>query len=158
MKTGSGLSGTSFIYPMNIILDYNRTLYDPDANALYRGVPELLERLATKNTLFLVSRNEPGRQDRLEELGIKSYFRDIAFVEDKTIELFSTMSNGGKETCVVGDRIREEIRLGNDLGLITIWVRQGKFAEEIPANSSEKPTHAIRSIIDLEKILTAYEI
>ena len=62
---------------MKIIFDYNRTIFDPETDNLYLGVLELLQKLSSKYELFLISRNEPTRKKRLEELNIKNYFQKI---------------------------------------------------------------------------------
>lgn len=155
-KTGSRNRGPVFFF-MNIIFDYNRTLFNPEINSLYPGVIELLKNLCTYNDLFLVSKNEPGRKDKLEELRIKHYFKKISFIENKTIQTFKEFAQYTDRTCVVGDRIMDEIRLGNQLGFITIWVRQGAFAHEFFSSQEEKPSHIVNDIRELQNIISLYE-
>jgi FMN phosphatase YigB (HAD superfamily) len=143
---------------MNIILDYNRTLFNPDTNNLYEGVIELLETISKDNELSLVSKNELGRSDRLEKLGIQHYFKNIAFVDKKSAELFTELTGGNKNALVIGDRVREEVAIGNSLGLTTIWVQQGKFAAEFPAQPSEQPTHTVKDIASLQQLLASLSL
>lgn len=142
---------------MKIILDYNRTIFDPESGKLYPGVLELLQRISKKHELFLVSKYEPGRQNTLRELGIDGLFKKIAFVDDKAPELFLELVDGDKNVLVAGDRVRGEIRVGNALGFITVWVRQGKFVPELPSSPSEEPRYSIGNIIELENIISIYE-
>ena len=142
---------------MKIIFDYNRTIFDPERNELYSGVFEMLKRLANKHELFLISRNEPSRKDRFEKLGIKDYFKKIRFVDEKNIETFKDLIGDSKKVFVVGDSIKDEIRTGNELGLITVRFKNGKFASEIPASPEEEPMFTISEITELEKIILNYE-
>ncbi len=138
---------------MKIIFDYNRTLFNPETNSLFPGVFELLEELFEHCELCLVSRDEPGRTDRLEELGIKKFFQKIRFVEGKTNKLFADLVGESKNVLVVGDRVNEEIRIGNELGLTTIWIQQGMFADECPVS---EPSHTVRNIQELRDLLLPY--
>lgn len=142
---------------MKIIFDYNRTLFNPDTDSLYQGVVELLQKLSENNELFLISRNEPGRENRLKEIGIKKYFNNLAFVEDKTAELFIRLVGPRKNVFVVGDRVKEEITIGNKLGFKTIWVQQGKFAAELPSNALEQATFTVKNIQEIQSIISKYE-
>jgi FMN phosphatase YigB (HAD superfamily) len=134
---------------MNIILDYNRTLFNPDTSALFPGVLETLAELAKGHSLFLVSRLEPRRASKLVELGIAEFLTDVRFVEEKTEEVFSSFVFGAGRVVVVGDRVQEEIRVGNALGYTTVLVQQGRFVNELPQSLSETPAYAISDIRDL---------
>jgi len=140
---------------MKIIFDYNRTLFDPETDSLYRGVSGLLKTLSKKYDLFLISKNEPGRKEKFEKMGIKNYFQKVVFVENKTKQLFEDLSNNSCDVFVVGDRVREEIFLGNILGFITVWVKQGKFACELPTKE-QTPKYIINDIRELQTTLSTY--
>jgi FMN phosphatase YigB (HAD superfamily) len=142
---------------MRILFDYNRTLFDPEARALYEGVPQLLEDLSVRNDLFLVSRNEPGRASAFSALGISRYFKKTIFADDKSAELFRELCGESADVFVVGDRVREEISIGNQLGWKTVWVRQGKFAHELPSNAHEDPMFTVRDVREIKTILARYE-
>lgn len=141
---------------MKIIFDYNRTLFNPKTAALYEGVSELLGFLAGKHTLYLVSRYEPGRSDKLDALGIRHHFQEALFVEKKTLQIFARIAEGSAQTIVVGDRLQEEIALGSKLGLTTIWLQQEKLSPDTSTHET-KPTYTIRDIRDISNILTNYE-
>lgn len=141
---------------MKIIFDYNRTLFDPEIDTLYDGVADLLRFLHGKHELFLVSRNEPGRGDRLKDFGIESYFHKTAFVEEKTRQVFLDLISDAKDVIVIGDRAVEEIAIGNEMRFVTVWLRQGKFSREVPTEA-QQPTHIIRDIRELENIISFYE-
>ncbi len=138
-----------------IVFDFNRTLHDPDADALYDGVLEMLDVLRAERRLFLLSKKEKGREGRLRELGIAGHFEDVLFVERKTSELLAEMLAKGNlnptQVVVVGDRARGELHVANSLGSETVWFRQGKFAHETP--DSYEPTHTVRTLSELHGLL-----
>ncbi len=138
---------------MYILFDYNRTLYNPDIDALYDGVRDLLATLSVSHTLYLMSRFEPNRSGRLDELGIRDYFSDVAFVADKTIDAMRTLLGETTEAVVIGDCVFDEIRIGNELGFTTVWVQQGKFAARLPEHPLELPTYIVPDIAALTVLL-----
>jgi FMN phosphatase YigB (HAD superfamily) len=142
---------------MIIIFDYNRTIFNPETNSLYDGVLKLLESLYLNHSLVLVSKDELGREVMLKNMGIAKYFINTIFVKEKTVEVFKSLVKNDEKILVVGDRVRGEICIGNQLGFITIWVAQGKFANEIPQNENEIPNHTIEEIKQLNKIIKIYE-
>jgi phosphoglycolate phosphatase-like HAD superfamily hydrolase len=142
---------------MTIIFDYNRTLFDPNTDALYPGVKDMLYEIKNKHQLFLVSRLEASRQNKLEQLGIASYFVQTYFTPEKTEALFSSIPTNSLPVLVVGDSIADEITIGNRLGHITVQVQQGLFANAKPKNDMEKATHTIKNITEIVSIISQYE-
>jgi len=142
---------------MKIIFDYNRTIFDPEKQELYSGVLELINELAQKHELFLVSANEPERKNALENFGISRFFKKIVFTDNKSVEIFQEMVGTDSEVLVVGDRIRGEIVTGNKLNFITVWVKQGRFSFEGPMGVGQKPKYTISNIVELREIVKKYE-
>lgn len=142
---------------MKIIFDYNRTIFNPDVQSLYPGVVDLLSFLSLYHDLYLISKNEPGREDKLDSLNIKNFFKEIVFVEEKTIEVFKTITKTHEEVLIVGDRVQGEITIGNKLNFITVWLKQGKFSKEEPINDEQKPKYIINDIRELREIIKKYE-
>lgn len=138
---------------MHIIFDYNRTIYDPEKLELYEGVYELLNKLSQEHKLYLVSKNEPGRGNIITELGIADFFNQIIFVDNKTATDFQKLVGAETNVIVVGDRVKGEIKIGKMLGYKTVWVRQGKFKDELPENENEEPDTIIDNIVKLLSVL-----
>ena len=65
---------------MKIIFDYNRTLYDPKTKALYPGTLKLLNKLAKKHHLYLVSRAEFGREYQFKTFGLAPLFKKMMLI------------------------------------------------------------------------------
>lgn len=143
---------------MLIIFDFNRTIYDPDTRALVPHARRVLWVLGRRgHRVFLLSRKEPGRQSAFRALGLDRYFFGSAFVDVKTKETLSRIMRKNKtppnETVVVGDYVKEDIACGNAIGAKTIWVRRGKFARVLPSAPQEEPTHTVRDIREILKII-----
>jgi FMN phosphatase YigB (HAD superfamily) len=143
---------------MNIIFDYNRTLFDPENGGLYESVYETLEKLSKEHKLFLFSYNEFGRDKFMKDVHIDNFFSKISLVENKDEKSMSLLikDSSTDRTFVVGDSLRNEISIGNKLGYETIWLRKGKFAFELPRNKNEEPSYIINSLGEIFEILKKY--
>ena len=92
-----------------------------------------------------------------DSLGINTFFKKIVFTENKSVELFKEITNNMSDTVVVGDRVRGEISIGNELNYTTVWVKQSKFSNEQPLNERQQAKHTINDIRELEEIIKQYE-
>lgn len=137
-----------------VIFDFNRTLYNPETGSLLPGAKFALRTLVRRGfRLVLISRAGKDRKMLVKKLGLKPYFAKIIICRHKGLAVFQKIIKGGSSdsgSFVVGDRVRQEIALGNRLGLTTIWVREGKFAKELPRRRQEQPQFAVNQ---LRKIL-----
>lgn len=136
-----------------IIFDFNRTLYDPEQERIMPEALTILEYLSSKNyELILVSRAVQNRKVLINKLGITPYFNKIIIANNKSLKLFNKII-GAKPTVIIGDRVKTEITLGNQLGATTIWFKNGKFKDEIPNNNMEKPNYIITNLKQIKTIL-----
>lgn len=140
------------------ILDWKRTLYNPDTAELIEGAIKLLDYLSRRNDskLILVGKGSDDMHREVKRLGVGNYFADIKFQEgDKDTSLFIEFidKNDPKNTVFVGDRARSELAVGNSLGATTIWVKQGKFSEELPIDPVYVPTHTVGSLGEALKLI-----
>lgn len=134
-----------------VLFDFNRTIYDPDGGHLIPDTRFVLRTLLRRGfSLYLVSRAGKVRKELISDLGIGQYFSRIVIVEEKNKKYFERIvaSRAIKRSLsfVIGDRVRKEIRIGNLLGLQTIWLKAGKFADEKPRKNIEQPTHVVRAL------------
>ena len=138
----------------SIIFDWKRTLYDPENGVLLEGAEEILEK--HKIPLILVGKGGTEMYDEVKRLGIAHHFKHIVFQEgakeDTLFKPFIPESNSSS-VLFIGDRIRSELAVGKRLGATTIWVRQGKFADEMPASAGENPDYTVKSLIEAKKLL-----
>ena len=141
-----------------------RTYFTTDVAAirLLPGARQLLEALAARSTLFLVTAGDPQTQQRkLERLGIIELFRAVRLVSSMNGESKLDAFRGlvadyalAPQQCVCdGDRLVGEIRAGNELGMTTIWMRSGEFRHLGPQTEHDQPSHTIASLDELAALL-----
>lgn len=118
-----------------IIWDFRNTIYNPDTQEFEEGALEILEKYFGKYKMVIIT-STPARERRIQlikDLGIDKYFEEI-IVGVKTPELFQSICEELcvklEEVYVIGDSYNSEIRVGNELGMKTIWFRHGNPDEE----------------------------
>lgn len=140
-----------------IIIDFNRTLYDPDRQSLFEGVREFLADYTKAYALALIGKGDDKRASLIQDLGIQHYFSYLKLKEEKEesdfLECMRTLGFGKERVWSIGDRIRKEIVLSNRAGIRTIWFQNGKFAHETPATPEEQPTFIIHSFKEIRDIV-----
>lgn len=136
-----------------IIFDWKRTLYDPDSKTLITGALEVLKLLSKKFVkIILIGKGGNEMYQEVKRLKVDKYFSKIIFLEGKKgVKIFSQFVSikNPKLTVIVGDRVKSEIEIGNKLNATTIWIKNGKFSEELPLNKFQEPTLTFNSLIDL---------
>jgi len=137
-------------------------LYNPDADALYEGVSELINDLAKRYTLVLVSLAKSdtpqGRRQKIQESGIAQYFKMILVGGEDKNEMYekvlTDMKIKSEEVLIVDDRTVRGIAWGNRRGATTVWLRRGKFADELPTKETGNPTFTINDVTELKDYLS----
>lgn len=140
-----------------IIFDFNRTLYDPDANQLIDGAQSLLDTARDQGyTLILLAMAAPSRQALIEQLGIAEYFAEIILMDAKSQKVFRQLAQKYdtdlSKSFVIGDRALGEITYGHKAGWPTVWYRQGRFADEEPVGFT--PEHTVTTLSQFQKLIT----
>lgn len=139
-----------------VIFDLNMTLYDPFSDALYPGVPHMLEDLARVSPLFIYSKRGGDKGLLLRRLGIYEHFHDCAFVDAKTEEnlreFIGRHDLAVGQAVMVGDLVDSELRVAGGIGMETVWARHGIIPAELPPDS-HMPTYAADSVDELHKLL-----
>lgn len=138
-----------------IIFDWKRTLYDPDNRVLIDGATELLEYIRRKNIkMILMGKGGEDMQKEVERLRVEQFFSHIVFAEgEKDPKVFAKYIEESKRTLFIGDRVRSELEIGNKLGATTVWIKQGKFAQEEPENKQQEPNYTVASLNDCLNLL-----
>lgn len=141
----------------SIIFDWKRTLYNPDTTELIKGAKELLEYAKSKTSkLILIGKGAQEMHEEVERLAVKEYFSDIIFQEGKKDpEMFRQFvsPSDSEDTFFIGDRIRSELAVGKELGATTIWVKNGKFADELPESKDQSPDYTVSSLAECLDLL-----
>src|SRR3989338_34903 len=141
-----------------IIFDYYRTLYNPEEKEVSKETFQLLQRLKEKGLrLALISKKEQGREKEIKVSPFFSFFSFVCFCEEKKVTDLETacrvLKVSKEEAIVVGDREKKEITVGNQAGIKTVWLKKGKFAEEVPTKDTDTPTYVITQLNEVEKVI-----
>ncbi|MBI5230489.1 MAG: HAD family hydrolase [Candidatus Magasanikbacteria bacterium] len=141
-----------------IVFDFNRTLYDPDNDCLITDVKFVLRVLIRRGfLLYLISCTGKPRKKLIKNIGISKYFSRIIVTKEKNKKNFerlaATMAVDRSSSFVVGDRVRKEISIGNSIGVQTVWLKFGKFANEKPRKKIERPTFTVSTLREILSIV-----
>lgn len=129
---------------------------------LYDGVPKLLNGLRAQYCLGVIANQSLGTEERMKAYGIRDHFDVIissaeAGVEKPSAEIFRlALEKAGcspEETFMVGDRLDNDIEPAAELGMHTVWVRQGSFSYGNPDLIKHKPEYTVNSITEAADIL-----
>jgi putative hydrolase of the HAD superfamily len=148
--------------PADLVPDLVAAYHAHDAELTpYEETVPMLEALADEYRLGLLTGGTNGR-DKLDRLGIASHFDAVVVAsgEDATKhdpEPFSALLEAldvqPSETAYVGDRPEIDFVHPNELGIRTVRVRVGRFAD-VPAESeSEEPDATVESLDELPELL-----
>lgn len=149
------LDDTLFSRTDQIPEDY--TEKDIEGITLFPGAKKVV---SSKNyiSLLLTRGDNILQSKKLKVLGIDKDFKEIYIVgggEGAKRETIRKIAEKYKnsELFIVGDRIREEIRYGNELNFTTIQMVHGKRAHLKPRSKNEKPKFKITDIREVLKIV-----
>lgn len=142
-----------------IIFDWIGTLA-LNSDELFPYTQRVIKKLSESYRLSIISIAGEGVNKREEEItrsGLLDYFDHVIVDLKKTPkqyqECMNAMETSPQETLVVDDRTVRGIKIGNEIGCQTYWIRNGKYANEIPNEDTGQPTRIINSIEDLLEIL-----
>lgn len=126
---------------------------------LYPDTKAVLQKLAQKYNLGIIANQEAGTKGRLESWGIRDYFKVIiasteAGCSKPGLQIFRiALDKAGckpQNAVMIGDRLDNDIIPVKELGMKTIWVKQG-YTKYQP--QSDIPDFTIDSISQLIDIL-----
>lgn len=130
---------------------------------LYPDTKMILEILSQKYKLGVIANQVAGTKDRLDNWGIGKYF-DVVVASAEAgcakpdLKLFHlALEQAGckpNEAVMIGDRLDNDVVPAKQLGMKTVWVRQGFAKYQSISNETEKPDFIIDSIGDILDILT----
>lgn len=130
---------------------------------LYPDIKMILEILSQKYKLGVIANQVAGTKDRLDNWDIGKYF-DVVVASAEAgcakpdLKLFNlALEQAGckpNEAVMIGDRLDNDVVPAKQLGMKTVWVRQGFAKYQSISNETEKPDFIIDSIGDILDILT----
>lgn len=139
-----------------------KTPWHKEDERLYPEAAECLECLHKHYKIGIIANQSAGSEERLERLGIRKYI-DIVVASaeegvakpDKRIFEIALERAGCKrsEAAMVGDRLDNDIVPANELGMYTIWVKQGNWNYASPKETLEYPDWTIWNLNELKELV-----
>ncbi len=130
---------------------------------LYSETPNVLQKLSGVYKLGIIANQSAGTEERIVKFGIRDYFDLIissaeAGVSKPDIRIFEMALRGAncsaQQTCMVGDRLDNDIEPAAGLGMYTVWVRQGWYGRGNADLVRFKPNFTADNISEVPEIFT----
>ncbi len=138
-----------------------KTKWSKQLEKLYTETPNVLKKLMGKYKLGIIANQSAGTEERLVKFGIRDYFDLIissaeAGVSKPDIRIFEMALRGAncsaQQTCMVGDRLDNDIEPAVGLGMYTVWVRQGWYGRGNADLARFKPNFTVDNISEISEI------
>lgn len=147
-----------------VIFDWGSTLFNSEEDALFSETKPTLEYLHSKGfSMAIVSLATAGPTKIEERLNIikqeklEKYFESIKFNISNKDQMYQDTLTELKvdpaDVVIVDDRVVRGISWGNAHGCKTVWLRQGRFANELPNEFTGEPEYVIHTIGELSSVL-----
>lgn len=129
---------------------------------LYPDTKMILEALSKKYKLGVIANQVAGTNDRLDNWNIGKYF-DVVVASAEAgcakpdLKIFNLALEQAvckpNNAVMIGDRLDNDIAPAKQIGMKTVWVRQGFAKYQSVNNETEQPDYIINSIADILDIL-----
>lgn len=138
--------------------ELNRTPWHSEDEVLYPGTVSTLDSLSKRYKIGIIANQLPGAQERLNQMGIGKYIEltvssaeaGVAKPDPAIFRLALEQANSAAENAVmIGDRLDNDIIPAKQLGMNTIWVRQGLGGMADIKNAENIADHTVESIGDI---------
>ena len=135
--------------------------YRTELEKLYDEAPAVIKRLSQKYELGIIANQLDSLKERLQAFDLLQYFKYIISSWDlkvmkpdiRIFEYALDKTNcSPQETCMIGDRLDNDILPAKSLGMKTVWIKQGFGALQKPLSKSEEPDYTINNLTELLKI------
>jgi len=127
----------------------------------YPETVDVLDDLQGQYRLGLLTGGTNGH-DKIERLGIETYFNAIVVAPargltkrdpEAFVRLLADIDVAASEAVFVGDRPELDFPHANDLGMHTVRVNTGFYADAVPESKREEPDSTIECLSELSEVL-----
>ena len=135
--------------------------WPPLYEELYPDTMECLRILKKKYKLGIIANQIPGAEKRLEEMGIRRYFDVIVSSAEEGVakpdpRIFNiALIRAGctpEQAVMIGDRIDNDIVPAKQMGMKTVWIRQGVGRYWNIQGDCETPGYEVNNLSELLSI------
>ncbi len=136
--------------------------WNTELEELYDDTITVLEELHKKYKIGIIANQALGLEERLEKLGILKYIDLLVYSEKEgyskpEAKLFEiALKRSGciiEESFMIGDRIDNDIIPAKQLGMKTIWIKQGFGSYWNIRSDEEKPDIIVKDLKEIIKVL-----
>lgn len=126
---------------------------------LFPGAKDLLDALKSHAKLFLITQGNPEVQrQKIQSASVERYFDQILIANTESQEtkdmkfaqLFEKLDS--KQTLVIGNRKKTDLRPAKALGAKTCWYKYGEYLHEPESTSEESPDYTVNSYFELSRL------
>lgn len=134
---------------LTLLIDWNRTLYDPEKKLCYRDAVSFLRSLQKKCVVYIVSAGKIPHTHQ-QKKKVLPYIDDF-IVAPKTKDLFTEIVKNTPKNriIVIGDSITQEITIANKLAYTSVRILRGTYKDDIPTTKNEIPTYTVHALKEI---------
>lgn len=142
--------------------ELTKTPWHKEDERLFPDTIGCLEKLHRDYKIGIIANQSLGSRERLKKFGILKYI-DVVVASaeegvakpDKRIFEIALERAGCKpeEAVMVGDRLDNDIVPANEIGMFTIWIKQGNWKDACPRYEEEQPDMMVRNLHELYEII-----
>ena len=135
--------------------------WSPEYEELYPDTVKCLQILGEKYHLGIIANQIPGAENRLEGMGIRRYFDLIVTSAEEGVAkpdpgIFRTALNRAgctpDQAVMIGDRIDNDIVPAKQMGMKSVWIKQGVGKYWNIQGEGETPDYEVNSLSELLSI------
>ncbi len=135
-----------------------KTPWHKEDERLFPDTIECLEKIHQYYKIGIIANQSLGSRERLERFGILKYIDVVAASAEEGVakpdkRIFEIALERAEckpeETAMVGDRLDNDIVPANEIGMYTIWIKQGNWKDACPRKELEQPDMIVESLSEL---------
>lgn len=135
-----------------------KTPWHKEDERLYPDTIECLEKIHKHYRTGIIANQSFGSKERLEAFGILKYIDIVVASAEEGVEkpdrrIFEIALERAQckpeEAAMAGDRLDNDIVPANEIGMYTIWVKQGNWKDASPREEAEQPDMTVESLGEL---------
>lgn len=139
-----------------------KTPWHKEDERLYPEAAECLECLHKHYKIGIIANQSAGSEERLERFGIRKYIdivvasaeEGVAKPDKRIFEIALKRADCKRsKAAMIGDRLDNDIVPANELGMYTIWVKQGNWFYATPKEPLEYPDWTIWNLNELKELV-----
>ncbi len=140
-----------------------KTPWHKEDEKLFPDTMECLKELYRHYKIGIIANQSLGSKERLEKFGILKYIdlivasaeEGVAKPNKRIFEIaLERASCKPKQAAMVGDRLDNDIVPANEIGMHTIWIKQGNWKNACPRKILEQPAMIVESLSELANKIT----